>query len=101
MHLGCAEDYTEQLLKFFDFGIVGRSSIELNHASDNIRWVVPFEILLDVLFMFDWVGNRVEIPLLVFVGAHSVHQALHHVSRLPPGGKAPFTSALLHSNAIV
>jgi hypothetical protein len=35
------------------------------------------------------------------VGAHSVHQLLHHASRLPPGVKAPFMSAVLQSNAIV
>jgi hypothetical protein len=35
------------------------------------------------------------------LGAHSVHQLLHHASRLPPGVKAPFTSAVLQSNAIM
>jgi hypothetical protein len=35
VHLGCAEDYTKQLLKFFDVGIVGRTSVELNHALDK------------------------------------------------------------------
>ncbi|KAI0667255.1 carboxylesterase [Trametes maxima] len=34
-------------------------------------------------------------------GAHSVHQLLHHASRLPDGEKAPFRSAILQSNAIV
>ncbi|KLO10861.1 carboxylesterase [Schizopora paradoxa] len=34
-------------------------------------------------------------------GAHSVHQILHHASRLPAGKKAPFTSAMLQSNAMV
>ncbi|KAI0641364.1 carboxylesterase [Trametes meyenii] len=34
-------------------------------------------------------------------GAHSVHQLLHHASRLPEGEKAPFHSAILQSNAIV
>ncbi|KAH9060929.1 carboxylesterase [Lactarius vividus] len=33
-------------------------------------------------------------------GAHSVHQLLHHASRLSLGVKAPFTSAVLQSNAI-
>lgn len=33
-------------------------------------------------------------------GAHSVHQLLHHASRLPQGIRAPFTSAALQSNAI-
>ncbi|KZV76028.1 alpha/beta-hydrolase [Peniophora sp. CONT] len=33
-------------------------------------------------------------------GAHSVHQLLHHASRLPEGVRAPFTSAALQSNAI-
>lgn len=34
-------------------------------------------------------------------GAHSVHQFLHHASRLPEGVKAPFQSAILQSNSIV
>ncbi|OCH89198.1 carboxylesterase [Obba rivulosa] len=34
-------------------------------------------------------------------GAHSVHQLLHHASRLPKGQRAPFQSAMMHSNAIV
>ncbi|RPD60223.1 carboxylesterase [Lentinus tigrinus ALCF2SS1-7] len=34
-------------------------------------------------------------------GAHSVHQLLHHASRLPDGVRAPFNSAILQSNAIV
>ncbi|KII85983.1 hypothetical protein PLICRDRAFT_667399 [Plicaturopsis crispa FD-325 SS-3] len=33
-------------------------------------------------------------------GAHSVHQILHHASRLPEGQKAPFHSAILQSNGI-
>jgi len=33
-------------------------------------------------------------------GAHSVHQLLHHVTRLPPGVKSPFQRACLQSNAI-
>ncbi|KAH6915737.1 Alpha/Beta hydrolase protein [Coprinopsis sp. MPI-PUGE-AT-0042] len=34
-------------------------------------------------------------------GAHSVHQLLHRVSILPEGVNAPFTSAVLQSNAIL
>ncbi|OJT07523.1 hypothetical protein TRAPUB_1619 [Trametes pubescens] len=34
-------------------------------------------------------------------GAHSVHQLLHHASRLPEGEKSPFQTAILESNAIV
>ncbi|EGN97031.1 hypothetical protein SERLA73DRAFT_93724 [Serpula lacrymans var. lacrymans S7.3] len=34
-------------------------------------------------------------------GAHSVHQILHHASRLPPGQNAPFRSAQLQSNALL
>ncbi|KAK7031470.1 carboxylic ester hydrolase [Favolaschia claudopus] len=34
-------------------------------------------------------------------GAHSVHQLLHFASHLPKGTIAPFTSAVLQSNAIV
>ncbi|KAH9916951.1 carboxylesterase [Epithele typhae] len=33
-------------------------------------------------------------------GAHSVHQILHHTSRLPEGVSAPFHRAILQSNAI-
>ena len=33
-------------------------------------------------------------------GAHSVHQILHHASRLPAGVVAPFASAMLQSNSI-
>ncbi|RXW23456.1 hypothetical protein EST38_g2421 [Candolleomyces aberdarensis] len=34
-------------------------------------------------------------------GAHSVQQLLHHASQLPEGQSAPFTSAVLQSNAIL
>lgn len=34
-------------------------------------------------------------------GAHSIHQMLHRVSRLPKGEKSPFQSVLLQSNAIL
>ncbi|PCH34967.1 carboxylesterase [Wolfiporia cocos MD-104 SS10] len=34
-------------------------------------------------------------------GAHSVHQILHHVSRLSSGEQAPFQTAILQSNSIV
>ncbi|CCM06018.1 uncharacterized protein FIBRA_08262 [Fibroporia radiculosa] len=34
-------------------------------------------------------------------GAHSVHQLLHHVSRMPEGVDSPFQSAVLQSNAIM
>lgn len=34
-------------------------------------------------------------------GAHSLHQILHHVSRLPETAESPFNSAILMSNAIV
>lgn len=64
MHLSCAENYAEQLLDFLSFSVVGRILVKLNHALDNIRWEVPFEVLLDVLLLLDWVGNRVEVPLL-------------------------------------
>ena len=43
----------------------------------------------------------VELLLMGYTGAHSVHQILHHVSRLPEGQKAPFRSARLESNAIM
>ncbi|KAF8137391.1 Alpha/Beta hydrolase protein [Boletus edulis] len=34
-------------------------------------------------------------------GGHSVHQILHHISRLPAGQKSPIRSARLESNAIM
>ncbi|THH16881.1 hypothetical protein EUX98_g9230 [Antrodiella citrinella] len=34
-------------------------------------------------------------------GAHSLHQILHYVSRLPEGESSPFRSAVLQSNAII
>ncbi|KAH7926008.1 alpha/beta-hydrolase [Leucogyrophana mollusca] len=34
-------------------------------------------------------------------GAHSVHQILHHISRLPPGQNSPIRSAILQSNALL
>ena len=63
MHLSYAENFAEQLLKFLGFGVLWRTSVKLNHALDNVRREVSFEILLDVLFPLDRVGNRVEIPL--------------------------------------
>lgn len=35
------------------------------------------------------------------IGAHSVHQILHHASHLPQGERAPFVRAQLQSNAMV
>ncbi|KAF5379507.1 hypothetical protein D9615_006529 [Tricholomella constricta] len=47
-------------------------------------------------------GNPDDIQLTgLSAGAHSVHQLLHHASRLPEGQKAPFHSAILQSNAIL
>ncbi|KAI0760613.1 carboxylesterase [Fomes fomentarius] len=47
-------------------------------------------------------GNPDDIQLSgLSAGAHSVHQLLHHASRLPEGVKAPFDSAILQSNAMV
>ncbi|KAI9513297.1 carboxylesterase [Russula earlei] len=48
---------------------------------------------------YDLYGVHLSVTWEI-VGAHSVHQLLHHASRLPPGVKAPFTSAMLQSNAI-
>ncbi|GLB41542.1 putative carboxylesterase family protein [Lyophyllum shimeji] len=47
-------------------------------------------------------GNPDDIQVTgLSAGAHSVHQLLHHASRLPEGQKAPFHSAVLQSNAIL
>ncbi|KAJ4481216.1 Alpha/Beta hydrolase protein [Lentinula aciculospora] len=47
-------------------------------------------------------GDPENITLLgLSAGAHSVHQILHHVSRLPETVQSPFQSAILMSNAIV
>ena len=64
VHLGSACDYTKQLLKFFDFGVVGRHFVKIDHVLHNVYWVVSFEVLLNVRFILDWVGDRIEIPLL-------------------------------------
>ncbi|KAF8585883.1 carboxylesterase [Ramaria rubella] len=46
-------------------------------------------------------GNPDDIQLTgLSAGAHSVHQLLHHVTRLPSGVKSPFQRACLQSNAI-
>lgn len=47
-------------------------------------------------------GDPNDIQLYgLSAGAHSVHQLLHHVSRLPEGQVSPFRSAVLQSNAIM
>ncbi|KAJ4476408.1 Alpha/Beta hydrolase protein [Lentinula edodes] len=47
-------------------------------------------------------GNPQDITVVgLSAGAHSVHQILHHVSRLPEAADSPFQSAILMSNAIV
>ncbi|OSD05090.1 carboxylesterase [Trametes coccinea BRFM310] len=47
-------------------------------------------------------GNPDDVQVTgLSAGAHSVHQLLHHASRLPSGEKAPFRTANLQSNAIV
>ncbi|THV08674.1 carboxylesterase [Dendrothele bispora CBS 962.96] len=47
-------------------------------------------------------GDPNDIQLMgLSAGGHSVHQCLHHASRLPQGVKAPFQSAVLLSNAII
>lgn len=46
-------------------------------------------------------GVQMERPVHDLLGAHSVHQILHHVSLLPDGENAPFQSAILQSNGIL
>ncbi|GJJ06836.1 hypothetical protein Clacol_001032 [Clathrus columnatus] len=47
-------------------------------------------------------GNPDDIRISgLSAGAHSVHQLLHHVARLPAGVGSPFHRACLQSNAIV
>ncbi|KAF9563588.1 carboxylesterase [Agrocybe pediades] len=47
-------------------------------------------------------GDPSDIQLTgLSAGAHSVHQILHHASILPKGKLAPFTTAVLQSNAII
>ncbi|KAF5392042.1 hypothetical protein D9757_003186 [Collybiopsis confluens] len=47
-------------------------------------------------------GNPRDITVLgLSAGAHSVHQLLHHASRLPDATMSPFRRAILMSNAIV
>ncbi|KZT21067.1 alpha/beta-hydrolase [Neolentinus lepideus HHB14362 ss-1] len=50
----------------------------------------------------DFGGDPDDITLTgLSAGAHSVHQLLHHASRLPPAQVAPFHSAILQSNSII
>ncbi|KDQ52807.1 hypothetical protein JAAARDRAFT_197885 [Jaapia argillacea MUCL 33604] len=47
-------------------------------------------------------GNPEDITISgLSAGAHSLHQLLHHASRLPEGQNAPFHTAILQSNSIV
>ncbi|KAG6876700.1 hypothetical protein C0993_000981 [Termitomyces sp. T159_Od127] len=47
-------------------------------------------------------GNQDDIQISgLSAGAHSVHQLLHRASHLSQGRKAPFSSAILQSNAIL
>lgn len=47
-------------------------------------------------------GNPEDIQVHgLSAGAHSVHQLLHHVSRLPESQDSPFRSAVLQSNAMI
>ncbi|KAL4265741.1 AB hydrolase superfamily protein [Pleurotus pulmonarius] len=49
-----------------------------------------------------WEGDPNDIRITgLSAGAHSVHQILHHASRLPAGHNPPFNSAVLQSNAIL
>jgi len=54
------------------------------------------------LILLRWIGDPDNVQIMgLSAGAHSVHQILHHASRLPKGLKAPFRSAVLMSNALV
>ncbi|KAH7890931.1 Alpha/Beta hydrolase protein [Phlebopus sp. FC_14] len=47
-------------------------------------------------------GDPTNVQLTgLSAGAHSVHQILHHISRLPPGQNSPVKTAVLQSNAIL
>ncbi|TFK21766.1 alpha/beta-hydrolase [Coprinopsis marcescibilis] len=47
-------------------------------------------------------GNSEDVQIVgLSAGAHSVHQLLHHVSTLPENEDAPFSSAMLQSNAML
>ncbi|KAL5476704.1 hypothetical protein ACEPAI_2890 [Sanghuangporus weigelae] len=78
-------------------------------ASDNPRVEGNFGFK-DQWLALEWIkanisafgGDPDNIQLTgLSAGAHSVHQILHHASRLPEGQKAPFRGARLESNAIV
>ncbi|KZS96571.1 carboxylesterase [Sistotremastrum niveocremeum HHB9708] len=46
-------------------------------------------------------GDPANVQLTgLSAGAHSCHQLLHYVSRLPPGVKSPFQTVIMQSNAI-
>ncbi|KAF5370021.1 hypothetical protein D9758_001163 [Tetrapyrgos nigripes] len=79
--------------------------LALKWCSENIDrfgGLSKFPLALGNESMKSLAGDPENIQILgLSAGAHSVHQILHHVSRLPEGMRAPFKSAVLMSNAIV
>jgi len=85
-------------LSVFGFLACDRPRIEGNFGFKD-QWLA-LEWIRDNISPFGGDPENIQLTGLS-AGAHSVHQILHHISRLPPGVKAPFTSAVLQSNALV
>ncbi|KAI0307070.1 Alpha/Beta hydrolase protein [Multifurca ochricompacta] len=85
-------------LSVFGFLACDKPRIEGNFGFKD-QWMA-LEWVHDNISAFGGDPENIQITGLS-AGAHSVHQLLHHASRLPPGVKAPFTSAVLQSNAIL
>ncbi|KAI0268158.1 carboxylesterase [Gloeopeniophorella convolvens] len=85
-------------LSVFGFLASDKPEIKGNFGFKD-QWVA-LEWVRDNIEAFGGNPNDVQVTGLS-AGAHSVHQLLHHASRLPPGVNAPFKSAVLQSNAIV
>lgn len=85
-------------LSVFGFLACDKPRIEGNFGFKD-QWMA-LEWIRDNIRAFGGDPQNIQLTGLS-AGAHSVHQALHHASKLPSGVKAPFTSAVLQSNAIV
>ncbi|EPQ55190.1 carboxylesterase [Gloeophyllum trabeum ATCC 11539] len=85
-------------LSIFGFLASDKPSITGNYGFKD-QWL-GLEWIKDNIV--DFGGNPNDITLSgLSAGAHSVHQLLHHASRLPAGQLAPFHSVILQSNSII
>ncbi|KAJ3830506.1 Alpha/Beta hydrolase protein [Lentinula raphanica] len=85
-------------LSAFGFLASNQPSLDGNYGFKD-QWVA-LEWVQRNISAFAGDGSSI-IAEYVMTGAHSVHQILHYVSRLPETAKSPFQSAILMSNAII